>query len=62
MDEKELKLRLIEAASALPGVKLGIDHAEQAKRAVEVADLWYNFLNSSAPTRRVVQNRSREKR
>lgn len=59
MDDRELKLRLIEAAAQLPGVRVGADHEVQAKRAREVARLWYTDINDgSAPgTKRRQQTR-----
>lgn len=42
MDEREIKVRLIEAASSLPGVRVGTDYHEQARRVVECVKLWYN--------------------
>lgn len=43
---KEMRLRLIEAASQLPGVRIGVDHEEQMQRAIDVATLWYTFVNA----------------
>ena len=43
-----VKLRLLETAAQLPGVRMGADHTVQGKRALEVATVWYNdFVESS---------------
>ncbi len=66
MEDKEIKLRLIEAAAQLPGVRAGIDATEQAERATSVVKMWYNLFeyNTVAPTQhnRAPQRRNRDKR
>lgn len=41
MTEREVKLRLVEAAASLPAVRMGSDHMEQARRVTEIVELWY---------------------
>lgn len=62
MEPGDIRLKLVEAAAALPGVRLGSDYREQARRAMEVAEMWYNFINTVGVAKRVAPPRSRDKR
>lgn len=52
MDDRELKLRLIEAAAALPGCRVGVDYHDQARRVKDVAQVWYNDFVGKRPSTR----------
>lgn len=49
MDAKEIRTRLLVAASDLPGVRAGIHSEQQALDAVRVAQVWYNFVMEPSP-------------
>lgn len=58
MEDTEIRLRLIEAASALPAIRVLTDLDDAANRAKAVAKVWYDeVVGDAAPRRKQHQRR-----
>lgn len=44
MEDRELKVRLLEAAAQLPPARVGTDAGACARAALEIAESWYNMF------------------
>lgn len=50
-----LRLRLIEAAAQLPGVRIGVDPEDQGRRAQGVAQTWYDWVMEETSEKEAAQ-------